>query len=123
MSIQIPRRRDWRFWVFLVGSFFLLTSLGRGLWELLGTSARFEQARQELAKLQDEKVQLESQLRAASREFTVEQTLRDRLGLARPGEKVVILPQEVVSAQGKRGEEANEEDILPNWRKWLALFW
>ena len=53
---------------------------------------------------------------AQSREF-IEKIARDKLGLAKEGETVVILPPSEPEVT-----KSAEEKIIPNWQKWWKLF-
>jgi cell division protein FtsB len=46
-----------------------------------------------------------------------EKVARDQLGMAKPGEAVVIIPQELLADQAKIATP----DASPNWQKWVRL--
>lgn len=54
-----------------------------------------------------------------SSEF-VEKEARDRLNMAKEDEVIVVLPEEL-ETRDWRLETSSEED-LPNWQRWLRLF-
>lgn len=80
------------------------------------TASKLEQAKKE----QDE---LQKQLEMVQSQTYVEEQLRDKLGLARENEVVLVLPEAEVlrklSPELPRDEEFKPK---PNWQKWLDLF-
>ena len=67
--------------------------------------------------------ELEEELEKVKGEEFVEKKLRDKLGLAREGEIVVVLPDdEVLRRFAPKYQEEVEELTPPNWKKWLNLF-
>jgi hypothetical protein len=54
-----------------------------------------------------------------SEEF-IEEEARNKLGLSRPGETIVILPPNVGEILGQK--EGIPEKEIPNWQKWWKLF-
>ena len=78
---------------------------------------------EKINKLKKENEELQKDLEIASSEGFIEKQLRDKLGMAKEGEIVVILPdEEIVKKYAPRVDE--EEEILPdpNWKKWMKLF-
>jgi len=49
----------------------------------------------------------------------VEEVAREKLGMAKEGEKVVILP---INTNSTNNPISTNEEIKPNWRKWWGLF-
>lgn len=115
-------RRNWLFWAFLVTSALLLANLVRGLTDLIGSGERFEKAEREVSELEETKKSYESALQGGDKDFLVEKEIRDQLGLAKPGELVVVLPNQegLYNDQLADTEEIGLEE--PNWQKWWKLF-
>ena len=77
----------------------------------------------EVAEVQKQGEDLLKRLEVAQSQDYVESQLRDKLGLAKEGEIVVILPpDDVLRKIAPKYKE--EEEILPdpNWKLWLKLF-
>lgn len=72
-------------------------------------------AQKDLEKQKEENKRLKLHLTQVNSDKFVEQEARDKLLLVKPGESGVILP-DVASKVTKK--EVN----LPNWQKWLKLF-
>lgn len=82
-----------------------------------------EKEEEEVLKLEEEKKELERRIQKVKDVDYIERQLRDKLGLAKGGEVVLIMPSdEVLRSLSPKLDE--EEDVLPlpNWRKWLNLF-
>ena len=120
MSTQEKKPKKWLFIAFLVISGLMITSLIRGINDLFGTRERFDKAEAEVAKLEVEKRALEQSLEEENGGLITEHAIRDKLGLAKPGEIVVILPEDI-GETFINTETVNDQDI-PNWKKWIKVF-
>lgn len=110
----------------VISVLFLLATLSivRSIYGLLGKDDAIDEARARVEELKTEQAELiELQKEVNSPEF-VEREARDRLGLAKEGEVVVILPSEDVlkdlALPLAELEEYPEED--PIWRRWVKMF-
>ena len=121
MSTHSIKRKQWFFVVFLIISGLMLISLYNGLSDLTSTKDRFIKAESEVVRLETEKKLLEQQITGANQEIVREKVIRDKLGLAKPGEIVVILPEDIGETV-VNPDKNNQEEQLPNWKKWLNLF-
>ncbi len=72
----------------------------------------------DLARLKEENRSLKLALEESKQESYVERIARDKLGLVKDGEIVVIMPENR-RAMG----DGRTVDTGPNWRKWLNLFY
>lgn len=72
----------------------------------------------DLQKITKENEALERELREANSESYVERIARDKLGLVRDGESIVLLQQ---AQNGNTGNMGNNK-AMPNWQKWWKLF-
>jgi cell division protein FtsB len=110
----------------IVSVLFLLATVSiiRSIYGLLGKDDLIDEARTRVEELKREQAELiELQKKVGSPEF-VEREARDRLGLAKEGEVVVILPSEDVlkhlAPPLEELEEYPEQD--PIWRRWVRMF-
>ena len=77
----------------------------------------------DVRKLEEENQNLEKKVEEVTSDDYIEKQIRDKLGLAKEGEIVLVLPEpEVLKKFAPKIEE--EEEILPdpNWKKWIKLF-
>ncbi len=76
-----------------------------------------------LQKAKKENEELESTLEFTQSEQFIEEQLRNKLGLAKEGEIVLVLPDdETLKKLAPTIPEEQEEKPLPNWKKWMNLF-
>lgn len=83
-----------------------------------GTSALVEQEEQKLARLKRENENLKRDLEYKQSERFVEGEIRNKLGLAKEGEEIVVVPGKESDLQ----QETSSKKSLSNWRKWKKLF-
>lgn len=99
-------------------SLMITISAGRTIIELWRRQDVLKSREQELAVLEEEKKALERTLQDMGSESYVERVARDKLGLVKEGETIVILP-----GTGDRGPGTeNTQENVANWRKWWGLF-
>ncbi len=99
-------------------SFVLVISLTRSVISLLAKRDIVQTQKAELVRLEAENRQLEDALSQAQTAEFIERTAREKLGLVKDGEVVVLLPQ---SAQAGESAVTSDENN-PNWKKWWGLF-
>lgn len=83
-----------------------------------GTSVLVEQEEQKMARLKQENENLKRELEYKQSERFVEGEIRNKLGLAKEGEEIVVVP-------GKESDlqvETSNAKTVPNWKKWKKLF-
>lgn len=105
--------------IFLV----LLTSLFKGFKRIREGQNIINKNIVNLEKIEAEKNRLEEQLKISESEEYVEKQLRNKLGLVKEGEIVIVLPE--ASIVKKLSPVIPEEEVSkpkPNWQKWLELF-
>lgn len=101
----------------------LMISLTRNIFRVLGAGERIERARDRVEKLKKDNEELERKLAEIQSQEFIEKQLRDKLGLAKEGEVVIVLPdEEILRKLAPRQEEEEETLPDPTWRKWLKLF-
>jgi cell division protein FtsB len=85
--------------------------------------AEIDAERAKVIKMQEDNKRLaEEVLQAQSGDF-IERQIRNKLGLVKDGEAIVVLPDEEI-LRDLAPQALFEEDTLPdpNWKKWLKLF-
>jgi cell division protein FtsB len=112
--------------LFVITSVFLMIiySLSRNLLDLLSLGGRVESAQAEVEEMRVENQRLQilaAEIKSGSRD---EEYIRNSLGLVRPGETVVIIPEDYIEAREEVMRVENEEDATdwPVWRQWAELF-
>lgn len=101
----------------------LIVSLARNITRTVKVQERIEKKEKEIQKLEDKNKELKAELRVISSEEFTEKQLRDKLGLAREGEYVIVLPDEEVLRSLIPEDEGEDENLPdPTWKKWYNLF-
>ena len=98
----------------------LIINLSRDIWRLYQVGGRVEQTEEKLVEAEEENKQLKEKKEHYSSEDFLEKEIRDKLQLAKPGETIVILPQNIGHEQ--KEENIKEEQEKQTWQKWLDLF-
>lgn len=76
-----------------------------------------------LKTLEQDQITLKNNLTESLQAGYIEQEARNKLGLAKPGETVVIMPEGSGGANlSQESFQPQNETGLPNWKKWLRLF-
>ncbi len=100
----------------------ILISLIRQISDALESGNRLDLAVTEVGNLQSENKKLKIMLETAKSYDSIEELLRNKLNMKKPGETIVIIPKEkiqnLLDAQNKKEEVIK----IPNWQSWLRLF-
>lgn len=87
----------------------------------VSSSERLSEAAEELYQMEVKNKELKKILSEIKSTDFIEKQARDKLGLAKEGETVVIIPQEAL--ERVLGESKRIENIeLPNWLGWWKVF-
>lgn len=74
----------------------------------------------ELFRLEEKNRELQTELKRVQGADFIEEEAREKLGMAKEGEKIVILP---TSIPGELSEDfSNQPQPKSNWRRWWELF-
>jgi len=112
-----------------VGYFILLllvlmtASIIRNIGKVRAIRNEVAKEKERIEKLKAENEELQRKIEETQSDEFIERQIRDKLGLTKEGEIVVVLPdEEILRSLAPKIE--NEEDTLPdpNWKKWLKLF-
>ncbi len=111
-------------YLFLIFAIVLIINLFKDALRLASAGQRLDQAEAKLVKLRQENKELKDRLEYYQGEEFVEEEIRNKLQLTKPGEQIVILPEQLQKSLDQEEELGlkQEEELLPNWQKWLNLF-
>lgn len=120
---QAPLMRHITRWGFLLLAVLLTISLVRNIIKSQAADNKIEEAKTKLEALKKENQELANKLESVNSDEYIEKQARDKLGLVKEGEMVIVLPDEE-EIKGLIPESNSEEDYLPdpNWKRWLKLF-
>jgi len=111
-------------YLFIFLSLLMLISLVRNTLKAFEAKKRIEKVEDRAVKLRQENEKLAEKLKEVKSEEFIEKQLRDKLGLAKEGEIVIVLPDEEILRKLAPTKEEEEETLPdPNWKKWLKLFY
>jgi cell division protein FtsB len=98
-------------------------SLVRSVTKILEAKRRIKEEAAKVEKLKAENEEIRKKIEVVQTQEYLEKQMRDKLGLAKEGEMVVILPDEE-TLRKLVPEEIEEKETLPDptWKKWLKLF-
>lgn len=101
----------------------VISSFIQGFSLIQKSDRRIEEAKKRVEEDQARQEEIKKELEEVSSDFFTEQTARDKLGLAKPGETVVVLPDKETLRKLAPQRQVEEEGLPdPNWRRWLKLF-
>lgn len=109
--------------VYIIISLLMLVSLTRNIIKVREAKERLKEKEDRIEKIRKENEELSQKVDMFKSDEFVERQLRDKLGLAREGEMIVVLPDDETIRKFAPNDE-KEEEILPdsNWKKWFKLF-
>ena len=107
-------------WVLVL---FLAVSTVRNIARVKAINSLVASEKDKLEQMKEDNAKLQAQIALTQGDAFIEKQIRDKLGLAKAGESVVILPDTSI-LRALAPQLPVEENSLPdpNWRKWLKLF-
>jgi cell division protein FtsB len=105
--------------VLLLG-IYLVVGLSRDLYNLIGKGGRTGEMEKKVEELSLKNLELKEELEYVESEKFVEKEARDRLNMAKEGEVIVVLPEDLAPPDFQKPQSSNED--LANWQQWLKLF-
>jgi len=105
----------------IIFSLYLIVSLSREIFELIQKEKIIGKEQLKLEELKVENQVLREQLNYVQSEGFVEKEAREKLGMNKEGEIVVILPEDF-EEMVEQSQGAVEPEEIPNWKQWLGLF-
>jgi cell division protein FtsB len=112
-----------RVYLLILFVFLFSLSLFRNILKINEAKGRIQREKEKVIKLEEEGRVLEEELKKMQGNEFLERELRDKLGLAKKGESVVILPDSE-TLKKLVPEIPDEKDYLPDptYVKWMKLF-
>lgn len=115
-------RRLFQWGILLIGVL-LAVSLVNSVFSELKVKNEINSQQERLEELKNKNQELKTNLEAVKSDAFIEKIARDKLGLAKEGETVVVLPSEEILKQISPQSKEEEESLPdPNWKKWLKVF-
>lgn len=109
------------YFLIIIAGIIISFGLVRNLYSIYQTSKFQEQAVKKLEKLRTENTRLKEEAAASQEQSFIEREARERLGLVKPGEVVVIIPtDQEATASGEISPQV--QAVRPIWQQWISLF-
>ena len=99
----------------------LAYNLIRQINDALRSSERLSARAEAVYQLEAKNKELKNKLSRIQLPEFIEQQARDKLGLGRGGETIIIIPEEKIK-QILGASESAQEIRLPNWLGWIRVF-
>ena len=101
----------------------LVSSLVKSVRRIQVGDTVIEKTKVKIGKAEEENKRLEEQLKIVQSEEYLEKQLRDKLGLAKEGEIILVLPEaDIVRKLSPQIPEEEEVKPKTNFQKWLEMF-
>jgi cell division protein FtsB len=101
----------------------LSLSVVRNIGKVGSVRDEIQKEKDKLTKIQNENDELERRIAQVQGEAFIEKEIRNKIGLAKEGEAIVVLPDEDILRKLAPGIESTSDTLpSPNWEKWLHLF-
>jgi len=100
--------------------FGLIVSLSRELLSVIKKSKRVQEIEKQLVELRIKNKKLKEKLEYVKSSEFIEKEAREKLNMAKENEVIVILPDNLKTPSLPNSQTFTKE--LPNWQKWLRLF-
>ncbi len=110
------RSRILRIVVIVIGFYLIFTTV-RAFGDFWSAGDKLIERQKRLANLQKQQQELIKRKEQVGSEAYVELVARNELGLARAGEKIIIVPDELLLPPLEVSPP-----MVPNWQKWRDLF-
>jgi len=107
----------------MVISLFISVKLVKDIYKLWHIEDRLLEANEELLGVKEKQLELKQQLIRTEDDQWWEGQVRDKLMMARPNEKIAVIPGEVLNKENR--DEVEKEIIEKDkvaWKKWRELF-
>jgi cell division protein FtsB len=102
---------------------FLVISSIRNIGRVRGINKAVEEEKAKVEKMKAENAALEAQIAQTQGSAFIEKQIRDKLGLAKTDEAIVVLPDAEILRKLAPGVPVEENTLPdPNWKKWMKLF-
>lgn len=107
--------------VIIVVASLILLSLGKQISDAIQAGKRLDTEADSVSKLQEQNQALKKKLTEVGQPDFVEQVARDKLNMAKPGETVVVVPEQDIN-RVVADQNPPAEVKLANWQGWIKLF-
>lgn len=124
LAVKINNKLKDYYKYLVLGLFSLLViSIVRNIERINKTKEEVSEMEKRVEALKEENEKLKEKEASVKSDFYVEKQIRDKLGLAKEGDIVVVLPEkEVLEKLAPDTSEEEDAPTQPNWKKWMEVF-
>ena len=123
VQILVDKLKNYQKYLLLFLCIVFALSLAKNIARIKNAQVRVERMKERVEKLQKEKEELQVKVEEAKKQEYIEKQLRDKLGLSKEGETIVVLPDTDTLRKLVLPIPEEEETLPdPNWKKWAQLF-
>lgn len=116
------KKKILRLLIFALG-IYLIISLVQQIFSLWRAEERIKIAQKKVEEAREENEDLAEELKYVQSEEFVEKEARDKLGMGKEGETIVVLSQDLIEKEvAKVKKEQEEPEKIPNWQQWKEVF-
>jgi cell division protein FtsB len=120
IKLKFKSLLSYAIWILVI---MLLVSTVKNINRVIGIRKQVEVEKQKVEKMQADNAAIQTQIAQAQGQDYIDKQIRDKLGLTKDGEAVVVLPEESVVRSLAPPETIDTETLPdPNWKKWKKLF-
>lgn len=128
MRISTPDffRSKWFFLLSIIVLSYTFFVLGKMVYQNYEVNQQIENLEKEVAEVENENQKLSDLIAFFQTETFKEKEAREKLGVVKPGEKVLVFPEEenneVSILETATGKDNEEDEEIPNYKKWWNFF-
>lgn len=120
LKVKFEKLGGYAIWILVV---LLTISLIKNVGKVKRIRGEIAAEKEKIAKMKMVNEVLANQVAQAQKPEFIDREIRNKLGLVKTGETVVVLPEEDVLKSLAPKVEIDQEALPdPNWKKWLKLF-
>jgi cell division protein FtsB len=113
--------KTWLSWLVIVAGIYFLIRICGNLLHLRQAQQLVTREREKVEQLNQENQQLTQRYQEVQTDEFIEQQAREQLNMTKPGETLVLIPQELLQ-YNPQPQPYRSEQNLPNWQQWWQLF-
>lgn len=101
---------------------FLVVSLSKSVVDLWQRRTIVEQERKRLTEIEKKHDELQQKLETVQTPEFIEREARERLGMAKEGETIILMDETPFFQNGEGGGDMSISSTLPHWKRWWQAF-
>lgn len=108
----------WGSWILVILGLMVAIQMSLNIWKVYRSGRRISEAQKQLDEARKQQSQLQKDLTVVQSPEFIEKEAREKLGMGRPGEVVLILPK----FPSAKYEAQSAKEKLATWQQWWKLY-